>query len=516
MNAVQVAIKSADAFIVSSRQRVNRIGASTAASQLIDFDSTSGEWEGLRQQQLNRERYGEFRNWLYSAINAIARKAAPAEVNVARIVSSRRQRSGDLARFKAMTMPDAIRVKAARQEIHLLMDHPIYDVLSQPNELQNGWDFVYSFFANLCLTGWSYIVGGETKDGLRFYSMPTTWITAHHDNGPFSHFTLRDPNGTERVGGIDLDRKNVAFAHMPNPSDLRSAIAPPTSQRMAIRIDDHIQTSQERFFQNGIFPSMILTVGRDPHPDVPAGIRPRLNGAQRRQINSAINRVYAGVRNYGNPIILDGLIEGVERFSMNQQEMGWERSEDKIRARILSMFGVHPFILGEMAPSSYAQAFVVERQNCELVNSYLGLLSSLMTNFVGSLMDDPNLLIWWQKCEPKNPAEENRLWIAARRAGDVTENEFRAHMGLPPDEDRNEVFVGLDRMQPVIQLLGMVGKQEIERSQALALLEAAGLPTPLAERIVGGDSLTDVTREVRTLAKMLQAGEGRNAVALVS
>ncbi len=482
--SIQNALALADAAIQAGYERA--VSAATKqAGQLLDFSQSAGMGVSLFGTSSRAERqYSDFKNWLYSAVNAIARRAAPQEVNIARIESKRILSSDRMTRHKAMTMPEVVSRKAARHELRLLMDHELFHVLDRPNELQNGWEFVYSFVANLCLTGWSYIVGGQTDSGLKFYSIPTTWITPDHSSGPFSRFLIRDPSKLSD-NGVVLSRQNVAFAHMPDPANIRGALAPPDSQRMAIRIDDHIQTSQERFFENGIFPSVILRVGKLPHPDVPAGVMPRLSAAQRRQVDAAIRKVYQGAVHYGSPIIVDGLIDGVERFSATQNEMGWDRSEDKIRARILSMFGLHPFILGEMAPSSYAQAFVVERQNCEIVNSYLGLLSLLMTNFASSFLDDPNLVVWWEKCEPSNPQERNRLLIAARRLGDITQNEMRAELGLPPDEDKNEVFIPFEHVGPLVFLLTAITNGEVAPQQAVALLEAAGLPTVLAERIAG-------------------------------
>lgn len=41
------------------------------------------------------------------------------------------------------------------------------------------------------------------------------------------------------------------------------------------------------------------------------GIRPRLTPDQRKDILAAIKKIYQGVRNYQNPLIIDGMIEGI-------------------------------------------------------------------------------------------------------------------------------------------------------------------------------------------------------------
>ena len=91
----------------------------------------------------------------------------------------------------------------------------------------------------------------------------------------------------------------------------------------------------------------------------------------------------SGVANYGNPAIIDGMVERIDRLSATQNEMGWDKSEVKVRQRILGAFGTHPFILGEpVGVGGHAQAFVIERQFCMGVNTYLNMLSGVMTSFV--------------------------------------------------------------------------------------------------------------------------------------
>ena len=195
-------------------------------------------------------------------------------------------------------------------------------------------------------------------------------------------------------------------------------------------------------------------MGKQPHPDVPGGIRPRLTPAQRRQVYGAIKKVMSGVSNYGNPAIVDGMIESIERLSATQNEIGWEKSEKSVRTRILSAFAVHPFILGEEMAGSYAQAYVVGERFCDRVNVFLALLSQLMTNFVPVLLDkssekaanrkteaNDDLVVWWEEAQVKDPSMEKSLWEAARQRGDVSQNEFRAWMGIGPDEDGDEAAI---------------------------------------------------------------------------
>lgn len=462
----------------------------------------------------SRQRYSLFRGWLYAAINALASEAAGQPVNVGRLLGSDKP---------AKTKSYSQWKKAARTEWEVLEDHPLLDVLEHPNLMQGRWEFVYSFVANLNLTGWGYVVGGENEETgqMELYSLPTTWIRPDHEEGPFTKFYIVNP----RKGEVEdrdhpLTRDQVAFAHLPNPADPLSALAPAQSQMAAIRIDDHIQTSQEQFFNNGIFPSVIVTIGTDPHPSMPgaAGIRPRLTAGQRRQVTGAIQKVMGGVANYGNPAIIDGLIEKIEKLSYASEEMGWEKSEGTIQDRILSAFCVHPYILGKaVAIGGYAQVANIEARFYKRVNTFLDMLGNVITNFAGAGFDEPRLkpgqqkkkdkiFVWWDKCEPNDPQLRSSNLNAGRNRGDISRNEWRAEHGFPPDEpsgstssaDKGKLIDTAADVSAISAIQAQVAKGEVTSDQAAALLEIAfGLPLSDSIRLAGGklDSAASVQQQ---------------------
>lgn len=282
---------------IASSKRAPDLGGifgETGNSMFSMFDQAS-------DQQRHKEQYALFRGWVYAAIHAIASEGSLQAMNVAQRTSD--QKAAIVMNKSArVTVPNAFKQMAKKRHLALMPDHPLHACMVCPNPLQDEIGFVYSFIANLCLTGWGYIIGGPTGEKDRpyeFYSVPTTWVTPLHKDGPFSEFRVGDPNQPVSTHET-FPRELVAFAHLPNPADMKSALAPAGAQIQAIRIDDHIQTSQERFFENGVFPSVIVEMGKDPHPDVPAGIRPRLTPAQRRQVMGAIRKVMGGVANYGS------------------------------------------------------------------------------------------------------------------------------------------------------------------------------------------------------------------------
>lgn len=471
----------------------------------------SGQFAGHREQAANRQKYAMYRGWVYAAVHALASRAATQPVHIGRMVDKGKGNPQKLyAPHARARMTQNLRERSADSELEIYSNHKLLHTLEKPNPIQHRFQFVYSFVANLCMTGWGYVLAGKNDDGkIEFYSVPSTWVTPVHKTGPFSHFRVGNPKGPSGSGdGSELlDRSQVAFAHLPNPSDPLSALAPAQSQMQAIRVDDNIQSSQVAFFQNGIFPSAIVTMGKYPHPDVQGGVRPRLTGAQRRQVYSAIRKVMSGIANYGTPAIVDGMVESIERLSMTQNELGWQNSEKAIRTRILSAFGVHPFILGEEMVGSYAQAYIVESRFYDRVNIFLDMLGVLMTSFVADIEQEekpkpkPKLkarikpdkpeeeksetLVWWVECRAVDPGIEKSLWENARSRDDVSQNEFRAFMDLPPDADRNEASINKTSLQAVAGIAGQVTAEKLTPEQGVALLRGLGLPDKLAKSIAG-------------------------------
>lgn len=452
------------------------------------FDPTgAGHYLGNQLQGASEARYSLFRGWVHAAVNALAMSAASSDCNVGKLRSkSDKDGPNRLKTYQRRRMPEFLRNKAAEEEMEVMASHPLLASLEHPNSMQGRWQFVYSFVCNLCLTGWGFIITSpkeDSKDEWEFYSVPSTWIRPDHSEGAFSKFYIVNPK--QPGEGFPLDREQVQFAHLPNPSDPMGALSPAGAQLNGIKIDDYIQSSQQVFFKNGVFPSVLVTVGKDPHPNVPGGLRPRLTPGQRRQVYSAIRKVMSGVSNYGEPAILDGFIDKIERLSATQNEMGWEKSEKAVRTRILSAFGVHPFILGEEMAGSYAQAYIVQDLFFDRVNTFLSMLSNLMTQFAITITGDKNLSVWWEEKEARAPDMEKSLWEGARSRDDVTQDEFRAYMGLPPDEDGNETHIPKQSLQAVTAVATSVASDAISPEQGKAILEGLGIPSDLAKKIAG-------------------------------
>ncbi len=516
MSALTKSRRDSEALVNSAHDRaVQSKSVGGLAGQMGGSPSMLG---GFRDQGRYRQQYSLYRGWLYSAINAIATAAAGQPVQLGKLLDAppteeeERKRLGKVKEYHLPRMTKTIESKAVHGDLEILEGHPLLDVLNRPNMIQDRWQFVYSFVANLLLTGWGYIVAHEEDGRMELYSLPTTWIRPNKD---FSEFKIVNPKRPEASQNAEsLTRNDVAFAYLPNPSDPMSALAPTASQILSIRIDDHIQTSQETFFNQGVFPSVVVTVGKEPRDGMPGGARPRLTGRQRNQIHAVIRRLMAGVHNYGNPAIVDGLIESITRLSATTNEMGWEKSGEVVRDRILSAYGVNPYILGAKVPGSYAASYTTNKIFYDRVNTYLDLLGNVLSNFLGGPQSEERLEIWYEKLVPTDPALEQKLWMEARKNNDVTRNEMRARLGLPPSEedvaDRSKMLETVGGMVATITLMKEVGMGTIGTEEAANMLsEFLELPLERVQAIIGDGKQKpeEVVETLRAVALSLRPQE---------
>lgn len=461
----------------NAQQVLSGNGSTISADSLLS-QSDRGFFSIFRDDAQAKRRYENFRGVVYAAVNALASEGAAQPVQVG---TTRRN-------AKSPRGTKSHKEKNGSLTFEPVADHPLVKFLQKPNLLQHRYQFVYSFIANLCLTGWAYLVLGENEEGeAELYSLPTNWVKPDHTKGAFAEFYVSNPESSEKMHNEPLTRDQVCFAYLPDPKDPFMGFAPASSQVPAIRIDEAIQSSQMAFFNNGIFPSVVVTVGQQPHPDVPAGLRPRLSPAQRRQVYGAIKKASSGVANYGDPVIVDGLIEKIERLSATQNEMGWEKSEQVVRSRILSAFGVHPFILGEEVASSYAQSAVVDMRFGKKLNVFLGLLSTILTEFAPKISQEfEGAVVEWIPYKPDDPGMRDAQWTAARARGDVSQAEYRSYIGLAPDPDAQEADFGPELGTLSLQIAAQVKAGAISPESGVAILKGLGIRGDLAEEIVGG------------------------------
>ena len=360
-----------------------------------------------------QEQYRHNVGWAYVATRAIAWRIAGQDVCVGRI--GRRGKNS---------------VKALGDTVTPLDTHPLLDAIANPNPIMTRWPLMVSTVSSLDLTGRSYWWMPDGNDRPEIWPLPSDWVMAA-DPMRGSYFVT--PPGTGQKFQVPADQM-AAFV-LPDPSDPFGSKSPLQSQAPAVAADEAIQVAQARGFSNGLFPGLLIRVGRQEGIDGKESMRPTLTPAQRKDLIESLRTLHEGAVNYGEPLIVDGQIEGVDRLTNTVQEMDFLGSGKMTKSRIMQAFGVNPLIVGEIEGSNKAQAVVAERVfTASTVNPLIQLLSESMTRWVVPRFADRERLVAWITPAVADDDELNlQRWGLGLKSGCVTVNEFRARvLNLPP------------------------------------------------------------------------------------
>jgi len=467
--AMEKTIGSLDASAMS--------GVSSSIASFVSNDS--------RGQRRQVESYEQFKNWVFVCVNYIARKVAMqpiiageqvgAEANPERSAPSRTKR------VKNRDLPSSIQKSVGIADVEVISNHAVLDALSRPNYLQDSFQFRYMSTINLLLTGEAYWLLGEDDEGvddngnkkLEMWAIPTHWMVPDHKNGPYSGFRFKPPGTVGR--GTELPRESVARSYLANPASLTSVWSPLHAVLRAAKVDDHIMYSQESMFARGINPNVILTIGQRRGPDgKPTGSRAKLTGAQRRQIVRSVREVWGNTVNYGDPAIIDGLIESVHKLNSAPNEMDWTNSSTVNKSRIMQAFGVNPIVVGEIVGANRAQATEAEKSVASnTLNPILDIFSSTMTTSLGPLYSDPErLLLWIEEVVPVDIELRDKRWLDGSKQGLVDIDEVRGELyGLPPrDEPRGILLSSHTGWQQARETVVAYSDGKMERDSAIKML----------------------------------------------
>ena len=407
----------------------------------------------------SHEQLLHFRGWVYASIRPIAQRIAAQQIFVGKV--------GRKPRGTKRHQPT---------DVKPLDSHELLDLFHDPNDLMVAWSLIYTTVASLELTGrclWSL----PKKE--QILPIPTSWIRGFEGSTRFTSFKISPPHSAET---FNLPSEECCYFNYPNPADPHGALSPLQAVAGAVEADESICLSQVQMFRKGIHPDHVVLVGKDAD----SGRRPRLSGAQQRQIINAIRKRYGGVVNDGEPIILDALIEDVKRLSNTPQEMNWLESGQITKERILQGFGTNEIILGSKE-ANRASAAAADKHFCQYtVNPKIELLSQVLTEWLRPQFGE-DLVIWIEPCVA-NDADMQLKWATAlARHSAITGDELRS---LSPFN------LGLENFPDPVSKPTSQEEQNLEVAtrglkQAVLALEEnpLALPNRIADRIVKGSKV---------------------------
>jgi HK97 family phage portal protein len=360
-----------------------------------------------------REQYAACKGWVWAAVRLKAQRVAGQPIHVAK---DQKRPSGK----KGLSDTDGLEP---------LDQHPILDLLANPNELMTSWSLMSSTVFSLELTGRSLWWVTESDGRQVIMPIPSTWV---QDVDAKRTVWQIQPTGSATSFPVPGDE--IVHFYYPDPADPFGCISPLQQIATAVEADNAIGECQYQSFR-GILPRVAITIGKSAGIGGAPAVRPTLTAMQRKQIVEAIKTAYQSWSRFEEPIILDGLIENIHKLSNNPTELDFLNSSKLTKSRILQGYGVSPILLGEVEGANRASATVADEIFVSnAVNPLCHLMSLTLTEWLPPMFGE-ELQVWIEPAKAKDSEMQLKRWQAGAQAKVVTPNEYRrAVLNLPDIE----------------------------------------------------------------------------------
>jgi hypothetical protein len=396
-------------------------------------------FDALRQS--GEEQAKHYRGRVYSAINVTINRILRQPIIVARKLrpGARKDRALQEKRTLKHLMEsgdiDFDRVPrwvcksiSRAEDFEILEEHPILDVLHDPNPLMVRTNLWQSTIACLDITGHSYWVMDRDPDMI--VPIPSTWVTPviAKDGLSYSHFKIKPPH---QIGeGIRIPAENVARFYNADPFSLLGVFSPLQAIAATVLSDEAIEIAQEANFRNSLKPSFGVYAGDELGKPI------KLQPNQRADIISWLRREFSGAVRNGLPVVFDSFIRDAKPLFPNPNEMDYMASSKVTKANIYEGYATSPIIAG--------------------------MVEEVMTEKVAPFFNDSpqeKLYVWIEEIKPHDPDHQRNLLRDLMGGGGLLIDEYRKYIGLPPLPNNmgkvmirrvNMVEVPLDGSDPVI------------------------------------------------------------------
>lgn len=309
-----------------------------------------------------------------------------------------------------------------------LGDHPLMELIANPNPMQSKVQYMQAKVGFLLLAGNGYEERIELRGEVReLYQLRPDRVKIVQGS-PF-------PTAYEyRVGGKvirfdvdpvkgDSDVRHLRFFH---PIDDWYGLSPVEAGAYAIDQHNESMTWMQSLLQNSARPSGALTVDGTLQDDT------------YNRLKNQIEEQYTGGRNAGRPMLLEG---GVSWESMGLSPQNMDLLENKFSAArdVALAFGVPPQLLGIKGDNTYSN--YAEARLAFWEDTVIPILELIAADWNAWLAGPQNVTLKPDLDQiPAIAEKRQKLWAMADKSTDLTINERRELKGYEPLAEGGDVL----------------------------------------------------------------------------
>lgn len=349
-----------------------------------------------------------------------------------------------------------------------LIEHPIINLINNPNPMQSGPQYIRAKVGFLMIAGNGYeervMVGREVRE---LYQLRPDRMKIIPSATGIPKAYCYEANGRRVMFDVDQNTMDSDVRHlrMFNPLDDWYGMSPIEAGAYGIDQHNEAMTWMQALLQNSARPSGAL-VTRDGE---------ELSEDNFNRLKAQIEDQYSGARNAGRPMLLEGGLDW-RAMGMSPSDMAILETKFSAARDVCLAFGVPPQLLGIPGDNTYSN--YAEARLAFWEDTVIPLLDMIAADWNAWLAEPQGVQLRPDLDQVPAIADKRQvLWDMADKATDLTINERRAMKGYEPIQGGDVLLVGLGQM-PL--------------SDASAPLDATkDMDLSLAAKIAGYDAQAD-------------------------
>jgi len=311
-----------------------------------------------------------------------------------------------------------------------LDEHPLLKLLSSPNPMQGGAEFMEDWYGYLQISGNAYLeavrVGGDVKE---LYALrPDRMKVIPGANGWPEAYEYSVAGRTVRFGN-EADDLTSAILHMAlfHPTNDYYGMSPLEVAAVAIDIHNAAGSWNKALLDNSARPSGALVYKG-------SGGASNLSQEQFERLKSELENTYQGAANAGRPLLLEGGLDW-KSMGLSPKDMDFIEAKHAAAREIALAFGVPPMLLGIPGDNTFAN--YQEANKTFWRQTVIPLVAKTATSLTQWLRPHfgADIRLWYDIDQiTALHVEREALWQRLGSAEFLTINEKRASVGYDPIE----------------------------------------------------------------------------------
>lgn len=308
--------------------------------------------------------------------------------------------------------------------------HPFLDLIAKPCPDGTGTDLLESFYGHLLVAGNAYLeavgVNGDLRE-LHVLRPDRMKVIPGEDGWPEGYEYTVGGNSVRFSGEVAPGVRPILHMRLFHPLNDHYGMSPIEAAATAIDIHNEAASWNKALLDNAARPSGALVyAARDAH----------LTGEQYDRLKSELEAGFAGARNAGRPLLLEGGLDW-KPLSLSPKDMDFIEAKNAAAREIALAMGVPPMLLGIPGDNTYSNYLEANRSFWrQTVLPLTHRATKALSRWLSPAFGSANLSLRADLDQIEAlSTEREALWTRVERASFLTRNEKREAAGYDAIDD---------------------------------------------------------------------------------